>query len=114
MKNDIEKALIGVSQISGPSHPFFELNGVRFNYRTIGIIGADEERVRRWMVESLRTLADWCRGHDASIIWRMRPLFEKRGCDWLAYARLVTSVPPPENLWKQIGLHPEGEPFDRI
>lgn len=110
-----------------------------FTYRTIGVIGEDEGKVRDWLDAALLTLRTWCDENDAMIVWRARPTIEHRPAtyhprpataaeieanvepelvltpaQWKARARFVTTMPMPPEVWAALCVKAEGEEFTRV
>lgn len=108
-----------VIEIDGPPQAYFEVRDncdnqryddgtviTRLRYRTIRVIGDTEDAVRAWMDAALAEIRAWCEQHDAFIIWRARPHFERNGTfddpeydKWTARCRLITSHPLPPEIW---------------
>lgn len=111
-----------------------DVHVTRLVYRTVACRGASEAQVRAWMDNALETVRAACRLAGAFIIWRKRPVFKEEGgislvwpteaeldagaanepkeipiaTHWTGRARLVTSSPISDDVWKYIG-RAEGE-----
>ena len=130
-------------ETDGPPRAFFEVmedlvdiygerHVIRLMYRTIGVVGQTEDAVRKWMDGALAEIRTWCIDEGAFIFWRMRPSFNNgyppAGTNeeeiedgltpppaeiWRGYARLITSIPMPEEIWVKYQVK-EGERYRQI
>lgn len=128
-------------EIDGPPMAYFEVSSdpvdldqfvVRLTYRSMRVHGNTEERVREWMIATLAEIRTWCFDHDAFIIWRRHPIVEYHPTSqlirkinrdveevievpahWEGYARLVTSIPLPPDMWERFETR-QGEPARQL